>query len=79
MHNHRLRNSDSLSRHNCVTFRALSLFAKNPGLADSPGAILYRASGARYAITSANFLVPQLEPRRGGEIIAGGKRSAAPG
>jgi len=28
--------------------------AKNPGLADSPGAILYRASGARYSIQSAN-------------------------
>jgi len=44
-----------------------------------PGAILCLASGARYAIKLPNLLEPQLEPRRGGEIIAGGKRSAAPG
>jgi hypothetical protein len=43
----------------------LRFFTKNPGLADSRGAVIYRASGARYSIRKANLLERQLEPGRG--------------
>jgi hypothetical protein len=46
----------------------------SPGLADLPGAILCRASGApTYSSSHKPRLSRQVEPRRGGQRVAGGE------